>query len=525
MIQVLTVDNMRKSDTNTIKSGILGRELMFRAGEAIFQQVEWKAPVTIVCGSGNNAGDGYVIARLLHENSVPCNLLLLSEHFSEDGKYYYDQCCAAGIPVYHYVDTGNSAEIETLFRQSATILDCIFGTGFQGEIKEPIKSVIETINRSNAYIVSVDINSGLNGDNGMCETCVVSDLTISIGSFQPGHFLNMAKDVMKKKVNCDIGIKPVNRPYHLVEAGDVAAAFPERKNLSNKSTYGYIALIGGSKNYSGAIRLSFLANAAMRSGAGVVQLAVPDSISPALMPLILESTLYPLSDKDGQVLFIEEEIAGLISKVKTIAFGMGIGISDEVTRMLQYLLEHYTGTLIIDADGLTALSKLDEKILANTKCTVVLTPHNKEFSRLLHCEVTEVLKNPIGLAEPYVNGINVLCRKDKHLYNEIKTGSSDEYSKLILLLKGPTTIITNGKNTCLVDTGCPGMATAGSGDVLTGILAALCGYNHDTFLAVAASAYVNGRAGELAQSETNAISMTAGDTVRNIPKIISEIIS
>ena len=162
----------------------------------------------------------------------------------------------------------------------------------------------------------------------MAETCVRSDLTVSVGDFQPGHFLNMAKDVMKAKINCDIGIEPADRTYALIEASDLAELFQPRKNYSNKGTYGYTALIGGSKRYSGAIRLAGMANAAMRSGAGVVKLAVPNVLFPVVAPAVLESTMYPLSDDGNEMVFAEKEIAELVSNVKTIAFGMGIGTGD-----------------------------------------------------------------------------------------------------------------------------------------------------------------------------------------------------
>ncbi|MBR4759726.1 MAG: NAD(P)H-hydrate epimerase [Lachnospiraceae bacterium] len=287
MIPILSVENMRNSDAATIAGGIPGRELMLRAGKGIYGAAKWKSPVAIVCGSGNNAGDGYVIAALLQEDGIPCEIILLSEKFSEDGAYYYQKCQDADIPITLWQE-GMSLE------RFGSIADCILGTGFHGSVRGGVRSVIEEINNSGAYVVSVDINSGLNGDTGMTDLCVHSDLTVSVGGFQPGHFLQMAKDVMKEKVNIDIGIEPVERTYSLIEEADIAQIFRPRNNHSNKGTYGYVALIGGSKKYSGAIRLAGMANAAMRSGAGVVKLAVPQCIAGDILPLILESTAFPL---------------------------------------------------------------------------------------------------------------------------------------------------------------------------------------------------------------------------------------
>lgn len=495
MIKVLSVENMRKSDAYTIENYISSKELMYKAGEGVFKSVKWQGRVAIVCGSGNNAGDGYVVANLLHEHNIPCTIFLIKEKFSEDGKFYFDKCVEAGINV-------ELCNGETTFENYDIIVDCILGTGFRGDVRGLAGVIIQSINKSSAYVVSVDINSGLNGDNGMSSLCVESDLTVSIGDYKTGHFLNMAKDVIKDKVNCDIGIKPVDEPYYLVEKDDLKEIFKERKNYSNKGSYGYIALIGGCKKYSGAIRLAYMANAAMRSGAGVVKVGLPDSICSDVTPQILESTLYPLKDKNGEIIFNKKEIDGLIKGVKLVAIGMGIGLSEETYKVLEYILENYDGKLVIDADGLTMLSKMDEKIFEKTKCKLILTPHIKEFSRLTGLSINEILENPLKIAMEYA--------KEKGV---------------VLLLKGPSTIITDGKKTYITDRGCAGMATAGSGDVLSGIISAICAYNDDLLLSTAGAAYINGKAGELAQEETNAVSMIASDTVNNISRVISEIIS
>ena len=490
MIRILSVDTMRRSDAQTIAEGTSGRELMLRAGRAVFEQAEWKPPVAVVCGSGNNAGDGYVIAMLLHSAGIACELILLSDRFSEDGAYYYDLCREAGIPAIRWDGTADLSKY-------GTVADCLFGTGFRGTVRNDARALIEAVNASGAYVVSVDINSGLNGDSGLAETCVRSDLTVSVGDFQPGHFLNMAGDVMKAKVNCDIGIRPTGRTYLLVEETDLAGLFRPRANFAHKGTYGYTALIGGSKRYCGAIRLAAMANAAMRSGAGVVKLAVPDVIWREIAPSVLESTLFPLSDDGNGIVFEEKEFAELTANVRTAAFGMGIGTGEGAARALSYLLDSFPGRLIVDADGLTLLSRLDRDRIRSAACSLILTPHLKEFSRLSGLETEEILQNPAAAAEAYA-----------------------KENRVILLLKGPATIVTDGETTYFTDTGCPGMATAGSGDVLSGILAALSAWAPDPLLGTAAAAWINGKAGELAQSRTGSVSMTAGDTAACVREVV-----
>ncbi len=491
MKEILSVENMRKSDAYTIAHSVPSLELMHRAGLAVADAVGWSAPVGILCGSGNNAGDGYVIALELTKRDINCTVILLAERFSADGGYYFEKCREAGIPFEIF---GESTDLSRF----STLVDCIFGTGFRGEVRGAAKDAVERYNASPAYKVSVDINSGMNGDSGMGETVALSDLTCAIGSFKPGHFLNKAKDVIKEKLALDIGIAPIDPPYYLYEP--TWQTFPERKNFSNKSTYGYVALIGGSKKYSGAIRLAAMAQAAMRSGAGVAMLAVPDSIAPYIIPNILEATLYPLSEKEGEIAFSESEISALIKKVKTIAFGMGIGLSEGARDTLSYLLNNYGGRLIVDADGLSLLSRLGKDAVKSAKCDLILTPHNMEFSRLSGLPVDEILTAPIERARDFAKECG--C---------------------ILLLKGPSTIITDGETVYITDRGCPGMATAGSGDVLSGILAATAAYFPSALEATALAAYINGFAGELAEFNRDPISMTASDTVAEISAAVTSI--
>lgn len=200
MAKAVSVETMRKSDAYTIEHLVPSKELMRRAGEAIFENMPKLEPVGIICGKGNNAGDGFVVAALLKESGIDCEIILLFDSFSEDGRYFYDACIRKNVPAYKYNEDMD-------FKKYGTIVDCILGTGFSGAVRPPLKDVIEKINASGAFVVSADINSGLNGDTGMGETFVKSDLTVSIGDYKPAHFIGLSKAAMKAKMNCDIGIK------------------------------------------------------------------------------------------------------------------------------------------------------------------------------------------------------------------------------------------------------------------------------------------------------------------------------
>ena len=495
MTEILTVAEMRNSDAAAIAAGTPGRELMRRAGEGIFRAGKWKAPAVVVCGTGNNAGDGYVLAALMKDAGIACEILLQEEKFTPDGEYWYRKCREAGVPVRMW------AEITTLAGYGS-IADCIFGTGFHGEAAGEAARMIRLINESGAYVVSADINSGLNGDNGMAATAVRSDLTVSVGSWKPGHFLNMAGDLMADRANIDIGIPPLGHGMRRTEGADVSALFPPRKHFSHKGVYGYIALLGGSFRYSGAIRLAAMANAAMRAGAGVVRLCAPRSLCERMMPDILEATLFPLAEEAGDMVFREEEFREALRGTRTAAFGMGAGMTAETEKAVAYLLEKYDGTLVLDADGLNALAALGTGRLKSAAGKVILTPHIGEFSRLSGRTAGEILNAPVRLAEDFAG----------------------EHGA-VLLLKGPGTVVTDGRETWISDRGSPGMATAGSGDVLSGILAAAAAANPQRpVLAAAGAAWLNGRAGEIAAARKGETSMTAGNTIEMIAEAIAEVI-
>lgn len=209
MIQVVSTQTMRESDRWTIENLTSSKTLMYRAGEGIFNNVKWHNPIAIVCGKGNNAGDGFVLANLLKTNGYHVDIFLCADEFSEDGKYYYDIATNNNVVVYRFEENSSLANYNT-------VVDCIFGTGFRGTPAGVYKRAIEAINESDAYIVSCDINSGLNGDTGEGETYVQSDMTVSIGCFKPGHFIGKACNAIKDKINIDIGIKIIG-PYINIE--------------------------------------------------------------------------------------------------------------------------------------------------------------------------------------------------------------------------------------------------------------------------------------------------------------------
>ena len=233
----------------------------------------------------------------------------------------------------------------------------------------------------------------------------------------------------------------------------------------------------------------------------MVRLIVPKSIEVSIAPYLLEQTMHPISnDEDNKMIFNKEEIDKSLEKIKALAIGMGWGSGKDNEKILAYILEEKNIPCIIDADGLNTLANMDLSILKKAKNKIILTPHLKEFERISKNPIEKIKENPIELAIEFAKKYNV-----------------------ILLLKGSTTIVTDGDETYLVKRGCTGMATAGSGDVLSGILVGILGYNELSNKIVAAGAYLAGVSGELAQQKYTDISMKASDTIEMIPEVIKMI--
>lgn len=272
-----------------------------------------------------------------------------------------------------------------------------------------------------------------------------------------------------------------------IENADIKNIFAFREKNSNKGDFGKCGLIGGSKEYSGALKLANASMVSVRSGVGIVRVIIRENIVNYINPCLLEQTLFILDDN------ISDAVYGLDS----IGIGMGWGREPQNKEILGWILNNYSGNVVIDADGLNTLVNMGLNILKKSKSSVVLTPHLKEFSRLCGNSIEDIKENSIEIAKSF----------------------AQEYG-VILLLKGSTTIITDGVMVYLVKRGCAGMATAGSGDVLSGILTGLLAYNDYSLLTVASGAYLAGVAGEIAEEKYTDIAMKASDTIEFIPSAI-----
>lgn len=477
MQRVLTVKEMQNADDYTINTlGIPSSELVLRAGTQVAEVIlkRFKGGRVLVCiGKGNNGKDGEVVA----------NILSKKHGFS-----------VATINV--------SNGIFKLFdKKFDIIVDCIFGTGLNKTVEGKYKDAIDKINQSGAFIVSCDIPSGLSGDTGMpLGVAVKANLTVAIGELKLGHVLNDGPDYSGEVIVKDVGISVWEESFrYILDNKDVNRFFIKRIKNTNKGDYGRTAIIGGSKSFPGSVILSLTALTSLKAGAGYSALCVPESIYQVVAGNVPECTMNVLSSDGDGIVFKEEEFIKLLS-LDALAIGMGMGVSEQTYKAVKYLLENYSGKLVIDADGLNSLSKFGVEILKNKKCEVVLTPHVKEFSRLVNIEKELILEDQITYAKNF----------------------AIEYG-VTVVLKNAVSVITDGEKVVINTTGSPAMAKGGSGDVLSGFIVGLLGREQDAFMVASASCYVFGKAGEIAVKYSNEYSVVATDLIKCLPSAINSL--
>ena len=493
-LKVLTNKQMREADRYTIEErGICSLELMERAGEALAKEAEFLTPagdILCVCGAGNNGGDGFVCARLLKEKGWAVEVVCFAEKFSED--------CAVNRE--RWLNLGDICLTEIPKKKYALIVDCLFGTGFHGSLDGREKIAVENINdrkKEGCKVLSADIPSGVNGENGRVDgIAVCADVTLCIGEIKTGVVFNDGLDYAGEVKRVDIGIqipKPITTS--LVDKWTVKELLPPRMRNSHKGTYGRAAIVAGCEEYTGAAYLSSVA--CLRSGAGYTTLFTPKELLPLYMLKAPEILLKAISDV-GRYAFNEESMQALLA-YDSIAYGMGMGATEEVFKGASYLLTHYEGKLILDADGLNSLSifakdKLFE-LLQNKKCDVILTPHVKEFSRLSGWTTEEIINDSLSFAKRFAK----------------------EYG-VTLLLKNAYSIITDGERVAINTSGNSGQAKGGSGDVLAGVIAGLCACGASTYDSGIAAAYLLGESAAIAKTQVGEYSMTATDLIAYLPK-------
>ena len=495
MLPLLTCAEMRAADRYTIQTlGVPPQTLMERAGAAIAEEAEkllracGGKRVLAVCGGGNNGGDGWCAARLLAERGFSVKVFSVGERRSAD--------CAVQAEKY-------GGEVCARFPEEPfdVIVEALLGTGARGVPQGAYAEAIARINASGAKVLSADIPAGLNGDSGTGAPCVRADVTVAVGELKAGLVLGRAADFCGRTVRRDIGIALPAAPFlRLCEGADLAPLFAKRACDVHKGTFGRAALLGGSAAYSGAPLLS--AAAALRSGCGYTELCVPEKLFPHYIGKLPEAVLTAVPEEGGCIACDEAFLQGLCRRADAIAVGMGAGKSRPLYAALRCLLRHFGGTLVLDADALNVLAEYGAEILKEPRaCSVVLTPHVGEFSRLCKESAERLREEGARIAAAYAEEYNVG-----------------------VLLKSNVTLFTQGKEGYVVNTGTPALAKGGSGDVLAGILAALSARGIPMRQAACCATYLLGRAGALAaEALGREYSVCGSDVIAQLPRAVAHL--
>lgn len=477
MERVLTAEQMVEIDRYNIeKLGISEEVLINRAGKAVADEIfkRFKGGRVLVCvGKGNNGEDGKVVAKLLSaKHGFAVSIINVSNGIFKAFENKFD-----------------------------IIIDCIFGTGLNREVEGKYKIAIEKINQSGAFVVSCDIASGLSGTTGkVLGVAVKANLTVAIQEYKLGHFLNDGFDYSGEVVAKDIGLSVWGEDYaKRLNSFTVKEYFLPRKRNSNKGSFNKVGIIGGSGEFVGSALLSLNALTAMKMGIGYSYLFVPKSLVPIYAGKNPECIVCGVEDKNGQMIADETALKKALS-LDALAVGMGMGNTPETYEVIKYLLLNYTGKLLIDADGLNALSTFGRDILKQKKCQVVLTPHVKEFSRLSNMKIDAIMCDIIENCKQFASDFG--CD---------------------LVIKNNASVLSNGNEVYINTTGTSGMAKAGSGDVLSGVLAGLLARSENTLESVAVGCYLFGKAGEMASKNQNDYTMTASDIIDCLPKVINQL--
>ncbi len=478
MKPVLTPAESAALDRASAERGVSVDFLMERAGRAVARAAvevaggAYGRRAVVVCGKGNNGGDGLVAARYLSRWGMHAVAVLLA-----DGDVYRDAAAAnlrrarrAGVAI-----RGADGLMRELDR-GAVVVDGIVGTGFRGVPEGLVGEAIEAFAGAPSPVVAVDIASGVDGTTGaVAGVAVDATVTVTFGSLKPGHLLQPGAGHAGIVEVADIGFPPdlVASDLLLVERADVAAMLPRRDPESHKRSSGIVLVVGGSRTMTGAVRL--MAGAAYRAGAGLVQVAVPEGIVPVVQAGLTEATFVALPQTpEGTV--SEAAVDALrdrLQVVDAVAVGPGLGRTDETLAFVRALVEATPVPAVVDADGLTAFARRVDELAKLDAADLVLTPHAGEFARLAGADV----------GADRVASVRSLA---------------SESGTTVLLKGNPTLVAEPGGRVHVNATGGPVLATAGTGDVLTGVIAAFLARGLVPADAAWAGAYVHGLAGDLA---------------------------
>lgn len=510
---VLTAEQMRSADALAIRMyNIPSLVLMENAGRSVAEAIERHygsvqgKSVLIVSGKGNNGGDGFVVARHLLNRGGILTVLLVgasSRNLTGDPRTNFEILKQFPLKI---IELKSSSKLSSL-PKSDIIVDALFGTGFSGEVKKPYQQVIEYINETSARKVSIDVPSGVDATTGIVHNVAVkADLTVTLASKKIGVLMGKGRSHAGKLEVGDISFpKNIFQKMKIktfeVQHDDVKKVLPKRALDVHKYKVGKVFILAGSRGYTGAAAMS--AESALRAGAGMVILGCPHSVYPILAKKLTEVIVVPLEETANGAVSVKawETIQKHLDWAEIVVVGPGLSRDNETQNIIWKICESVDKKLVIDADGLNALAEKISILKKRKSREIILTPHIGEFSRLTGMESEDIEQNRVEIAKKFAVSNNVT-----------------------LVLKGaPTITATAEGNVYINSTGNAGMATAGVGDVLTGILAGLWGQGMSQNETAYAGVFVHGKAGDVAKEKFGEKSLLATDILHCLSEAIKKI--
>ncbi len=498
MKEILTDAQMKACDSYTIEQiGVPSAVLMERAAYAVSEEVihfadkAGRPKITVICGSGNNGGDGYACARILSLKGYEAEIFEAGnlKHMTEETARQRGICQKLSIPF----QDGDMPDL----KDTGLIVDALFGIGLARDVSGRYADIINAVNDSDAPVIAVDIASGISANTGkVCGCAVKADATVTMQRIKPGHILYPGTLYSGKLICADIGVvvpeTGSGTQAYSLERDDLPGMLPKRDPSGNKGTFGKVLIVAGSRGMAGAAYLA--AKAALRSGAGMVKILTEESNRVILQQLLPEALLALWQDEDEAVSALREAL----SWCTVCAAGPGLSGSGAAKALVRELLSKKREVpLILDADALNNL-KDEPELLRAYEGKVTITPHIVEMARLTGKDPSEIKSNPIASAGVFALENGVQC-----VLKDARTVTACEDGRIF--------INTSGND---------GMAAAGSGDVLTGILAGLTACGADPSTAGALSSYVHGLAGDFAAEKLGRSFMTASDIIDGLRFVV-----
>ncbi len=510
MARVVTIAEMQNIDANSINGDYsIGFEYMKKAGQALCAKVleviadnGLVGTVEIFCGKGNNGGDGYVLAKLLHDRDIPvrCYGVVTGDKLLGEVSQAYANCLEVGVEIKKL----SSDEVIESFADTCLIVDALLGTGMNGNPRTPIDQVIEYINNSGILIVAVDTPSGVNNEKGIPgEPCIEADYTVSMGFAKLGSLFYPLREYYGELTIADleypeITVEEESVPRFVID-DQILHFMPVRTPWGDKVDHGITLMLAGSKGMLGAPALA--AQAAMRTGCGMVHLATPQCAVDILSQKLVEPVIHgvPATESGAVSMKALSDMRGFAEKADVLCLGPGLSSNSESAQLVKSLIKTVSCPIVVDADGLNALSDCPE-VLQEARTDIVLTPHAGEYTRLFG-------KLP-----------NVIEGKVASIHRTAK-----KYG-VTIVYKGYPTIVATPQEVYINPYGNSGMATAGSGDVLSGIVSSLIAQGCSAQEAAILGTYIHTTAGDVAADELSEYSMLASDIVNSISVVMQNIV-